>query len=247
MLRAKSREVNYPERDGKPMGETDLHRQVMLAIWHALSSHFSSEPDVYVSGNILLYWVEGETNLSVSPDCFVVKGIKKGLRRTYKVWEEKPPNVVIEVTSRWTRLEDQHTKTELYRDALRVKEYFLFDPTGDWIPGQIVGHRRTGRAWRTLTGAGRGLLSQELGLILRVEDSWLRFVEPKTGRLLPFPWEEAEVRQREAEGRQREAEARQREAEGRQREAEARQRAEEERDRLRAEIERLKRERKNGP
>jgi len=45
--------------------------------------------------------------------------------------------VVIEYTSKTTRKEDQHTKFVLYRDTLKVKELFLFDPFGDYLQPQF--------------------------------------------------------------------------------------------------------------
>ena len=68
------REVEYPSSDGKPMAETDLHREEMMYVIGALGEHFRSEPDVYVSGNLLLYFVEGDPSRSVSPDALVTRG-----------------------------------------------------------------------------------------------------------------------------------------------------------------------------
>ena len=64
----KSREVEYPSSDGKPMAEIDLHRDEMIYVIEALQKHFRDAPDVYVSGNLLLYYVEGEPRYSISPD-----------------------------------------------------------------------------------------------------------------------------------------------------------------------------------
>ena len=60
-------------------------------------------------------------------------------RRTFKVWEEcKCPDLVIEVTSRKTRTEDTEQKLELYRDVLKVREYFLFDPLEEYLEPSLV-------------------------------------------------------------------------------------------------------------
>ena len=54
-----------------------------------------------------------------------------GERRTYKIWKEgKAPELVIELTSRSTHLEDLGNKRAIY-EALGVKEYYIFDPEGD--------------------------------------------------------------------------------------------------------------------
>lgn len=69
------REVEYPSSDGKPMAETDLHREEMMYVIGALGEHFRDKPDVYVSGNLLLYFVEGDPSRSVSPDALVTLGL----------------------------------------------------------------------------------------------------------------------------------------------------------------------------
>src|SRR5438552_18733009 len=114
--------VDYPESDGRPMAETDVHRRAMQDILHALEQHFAGDENVYVSGNNLLYYEEGEPTQSVSPDVYVVHGIPKRWRRTYRLWEErKAPDFVLEVTSRGTRGEDRGTTRGLY-EWLGVQE-----------------------------------------------------------------------------------------------------------------------------
>ena len=91
-------EIEYPESDGQPVAETDRHRDLMFDLIAATRHHFRDVPDVYVSGNLFVYFVEGDPRECVAPDFFLVRGVPKGQRRTYKVWEEgKAPEVVIEV------------------------------------------------------------------------------------------------------------------------------------------------------
>ena len=55
---------------------------------------------VYVSGNLLVYYVPGDRLRHLSPDVFVAKGVPKRERLNYLMWEEgKGPDVVIELTS----------------------------------------------------------------------------------------------------------------------------------------------------
>ena len=96
-------DIFYPETDGEPVAETDVHRKQIIDLIVTLEDFFRDVPDVYVSGNLLLYFRKGDKSASVAPDVFVVKGISKGERRTYKVWEEeKTPDVVIEISSKST-------------------------------------------------------------------------------------------------------------------------------------------------
>src|SRR5262249_13049415 len=118
----------YPTSDGKPMAETDWHRDLMNALIETLKLWYAAQPRVYVSCNLLLFYEEGNRRRHVSPHVFVVKGIAKHDRPNYLLWEErKGPDVVIELTSSSTRREDMKDKYRLYQETLRVKEYFLFD------------------------------------------------------------------------------------------------------------------------
>ena len=71
------REVDYPTSDGKPMAETDVHRDLMIDLIQTLEDRFAADPEVYVSGNILMFYEEGNRRRHVSPDVFVVRGIPK--------------------------------------------------------------------------------------------------------------------------------------------------------------------------
>lgn len=100
-------DVYYPESDGQPMAETDLHPEVMTDLINGLKRRYAHAPDVYISGNLFCYEVQGDPRSSFSPDVFLVKGVPKERRRTYKIWEEgEVPCFVIEVTSAKTRGED---------------------------------------------------------------------------------------------------------------------------------------------
>jgi Uma2 family endonuclease len=105
--------ANYPESDGKPMGETDDHRDQMYRHIDLLR-HFYRGQQVYVSGHLLVYYEQGNPRKFVVPDAFVVKGVAPQKRRIYKIWVEgKSPEVVIETTSRKTRRKDTQDKPPL--------------------------------------------------------------------------------------------------------------------------------------
>src|SRR5262249_8838750 len=135
-------ERDYPTSDGKPMAETDVHRQDMMDLIETLQVHFADDPAAYVSGDLLLFYEEGNRRKHVAPDVFVVRGVPKRQRLNYLLWREgKGPDVVIELTSKTTRREDQTKKLALYRDVLKVPEYFLFDPFEDYLKPPFQGHR----------------------------------------------------------------------------------------------------------
>ncbi len=92
-------EIEYPETDGQPMGETDLHIDWMIRLRDMLKQRYRGQ-QVYVASNLLLYFEAGNPRRFVVPDLFVVKQSDPGFRRTYKLWEEgRAPHAVIEVTS----------------------------------------------------------------------------------------------------------------------------------------------------
>src|SRR5581483_9815534 len=89
--------VVYPESDGKPMAETDIHIDALIYLREALKDYFRDDPWIYVAGNMLLYYEEGNPAACVAPDVFVVRGVEKHERRIYKLWEEnRPPTVIFE-------------------------------------------------------------------------------------------------------------------------------------------------------
>lgn len=171
------------------MAETDTHRDLMVDLIQALQSRYQDRDDVYVSGNILLYYEKGNKRRHVSPDVLVVFGIPKEKRDYYLLWREgRAPDVVIEITSSSTRHEDMHKKRRLYAE-IGVREYFLFDPRRDYLKPQMRGYRLVQGQWAALVGDP--IHSEALDLDLRVIDGTLRLVDPHTGKQLPTPVEEA--------------------------------------------------------
>ena len=109
--------------------------------------------------------------------------------------------MVIELTSNKTQQEDQGPKKELYQ-RLGVREYFLFDPLGDYLPQPLVGYRLIHQASELagdngngngllseyeelLPAADGGMLSQELGLRLVPDGLQLALIDFATGKRLP--------------------------------------------------------------
>lgn len=141
--------IDYPESDGKPMAESDLHRDLMFYLIHLLQRFFARQL-AYISGNLLIYYEEGNNQKAVAPDCFVAFGVPSHKRRTYKIWEEGVvPAVVIEVSSRKTRREDLTTKKQLYAQ-LGIREYFIYDPTADYLRPPLVGFALTPSGYRPM-------------------------------------------------------------------------------------------------
>jgi Uma2 family endonuclease len=250
--------ADLPEEDGRPMGETQFHVIAILHLYAALDQFFEAIEDIYVSADMLLYYDQDAPAKYVVPDVFVVKGVAKHVRRIYKLWEEKlAPQVVFEISSRSTRWQDKGSKLGLYQE-MGVNEYFIFDPLDEYLQPALQGFRRVGATLEPIQANADGsIASQELGLILRSEQTLLRLVNPKTGEPLltlseamALAEQETERAQAEAERAEMEAERAQVEAARAQAEAARAQveaaradRAEAETDRLRRELERLRKQR----
>jgi Uma2 family endonuclease len=190
----------YPTGDGKPMAETDYHRELMFALIDTLKAFYRDEPRVYVSGNLLLFYEENNKRKHVSPDVFVVTGVGNHLRDNYLLWEEgHAPRFVIELTSSSTRKEDTSKKKALYQDVLKVREYFLFDPCGDYLEPPMIGWRLVRGTYREIVPVAGRLPSEVTGLHLERDGRILRLWNPTTGRRLLTPAQQAEEARQQAE------------------------------------------------
>jgi Uma2 family endonuclease len=212
--------VDYPDSDGKPIAETPRHRDDMMDLIKTTDAWLADDPMTYVSGNMLMYYVPGDRRRHVVPDVFAVWGVPRvrvPQRRYFLVWEEKAPGVIIELTSASTRDEDLHVKFEIYQDIIKVQEYFLFDPFGEYLDPPLRGYRlRRGRYGAIRPVQGR-LPSKLLGLHLEAAGEELRLYDPARGLWLPTPqeaqeqaeagWQQAEAGRQQAEAERQRVEA----------------------------------------
>ncbi|HVC93671.1 MAG TPA: Uma2 family endonuclease [Pirellulales bacterium] len=174
----------YPDSDGEPMGETDLHVAAILHLYDALRRHFRRREDVHVAADLFLYYEEGNPSACKAPDVMVTKGVQGNHpRRFFRTWEEQvSPTVIIEVTSDKTRAEDEKVKPELYA-RIGVREYFIFDPELEVRRERLRGFRlKRGQVSRLAPEAQGQVTSRELELVLEPEGHLLRLFDPATGR-----------------------------------------------------------------
>jgi Uma2 family endonuclease len=198
-------EIHYPSSDGKPMAETDIHRDWMFCIISRLQRFFAGVRN-YVSGNLLVYYVEGNPRKSFAPDVFVVKDCEPRRRNIFKIWKEgKVPNFILETTSDTTQHEDLGRKMRLYAE-LKVAEYFLYDPRGDWLNPALLGFRLVGGGYVPLEMDEQGaLFSEQLGITFKLEDGQLAMFETARGKRLLSDGEQAAEEARRADEEARRA------------------------------------------
>lgn len=194
-------EDDLPYSDGMPM-ESQQHVLQMQLLASTLQRAWAGR-DVFIGENMFVYFSPDQvkTHDFRGPDVFVALGVDPRPRKSWVVWQEdgKGPDVVIELLSDSTAAVDKGEKLAVYRDRLRVPEYFWFHP----LTGEFDGHTlRDGRYHPIPAGPLGERASARLGLTLipwdgeyaGVQNRWLRWADAG-GALLPTP-NEAEVTER---------------------------------------------------
>ena len=211
-------EARFPDSDGRFLPENDTQAEAILSVRYALTRHYSGVEDVYLAGNLFVYYDADDDAVSVAPDVFVVLGTARGRRTSYKVWEEgKPPDFVLEVISPRSKdrepTQDLVDKAGIYA-AMGVREYFVYQPDPERRGYRLSGRRLWGRGYVELQPV-RGpraeleLRSEVLSLAVWPVGVRLRLRDLESGRELPWPEEsEAEYQQAEARARAEAARAR---------------------------------------
>ena len=170
---AKPSHVEYPDSDGKPMSDNTLQWDTIAYVVQALRAWFIYRLDVFVAGDLLWYYEEGNPKARVAPDGLIAFGRPPGYRGSYLQWVEDGicPQVVFEVLSpKNTPIEMQRKYASYAR--LGCMEYYLIDP----YLKRIEGFERTD-AGITFIADAIGRRSPQLGLELRFDDEIFRFAD----------------------------------------------------------------------
>ena len=231
---APAAEIFYPSSDREPVTETYDHLYALLTTLEVLKQPLKGRRAT-VLGNQFLYYSQGFPKLRTAPDVMVIFDVEPGGRDHYKIWEEgQVPSVIFEMTSKGTQDQDKSFKKTLY-ESLEVKEYWLFDPKGEWISEKLQGYRLRGETYELITDSH----SEPLQLRLAVEGKLIGFYREDTGEKLLIPDELAQALGQKTQELLQEIQARQQAEELAEQE---RQRAEQERqraDRLAAKLREL--------
>lgn len=178
-------DIFYPSSDGEPLAETHQHVLAILMALALLRLYLQEQPAV-VFANQFFYYIENNPRARVAPDVMVVFDIPKKLYGNYKLWEGKQaPAIIFEVTSAGTKETDWSFKKMLY-EQLGVREYWLFDPYGEWITEQLKGYRLNEEgSYRQITDG----CSQVLQLRLEADEYLISFYRLDNGEKLLTPEE----------------------------------------------------------
>lgn len=209
------------------------HQRLFSFFTAQLEELFSNDPDANVGGDQAFYWNPEDDRDCVCPDAYVVRGIDKTPRLSFKLWEERRnfPNLSIrfalEIWSKGNPMSERFKKYDAYR-ALGVWEYLEVD----LLQNELCLHRKANGDYVTLEPNADGrIFSAELNAEIALEDGLLRLYR-KGEKILTAQ----EARQKLSEAEQKLSEAEQRLSETEARLAEERA----EKERLLKELEQLK-------
>jgi Uma2 family endonuclease len=186
-VKAHPSSVTYPDSDGKPMSDNTLQWDTIAYTVNSLRSWYHHRPDVFVAGDLLWYYEEGNPKARVAPDGLVAFGRSRGYRGSYRQWDEDGvcPQVVFEVLSPKNTRTEMRDKYNTYA-RLGCQEYYEINPYKKRIIGfEVVDNVVT----HIVNGVGRH--STRLGLALQFDDEIFRFVDP-SGTYLPTSIEAVE-------------------------------------------------------
>ena len=205
--------IEYPSSDGEPMAETEAQYTPLTETVSTLRVRYHERDDVYVGGDMLIYYRMNRNDVRVAPDVFVVFGVtSRHPRDSWLVWREgRVPDFGMEIASSRTWRRDATEKRRIYAD-MGVTEYVRFDPTGNYFTPALVMETLEGTEYREqpLTTDNAGILrGYSAGLELDIcvaPDLKLRLYDPVAGEWLRTHQETEDAR-RESEAAHRAAEA----------------------------------------
>ena len=206
--------IEYPSSDGEPMAENDWQYIAITDTVHALRFRYRHRQDVYVAGDMLMYYRMNRPDLSVAPDVYAVIGAQGNHRRdSWIVWREgRAPDFVMEIASPGTWRRDAREKRDIY-STMGVTEYWRFDPTGgDFFTPTLVGEQLRNGLYQPIASSVDSDARQRVRSIVLeldfcvVDDNELRLYDPAIGEWLRTPREDGEARLA-AEAALREAES----------------------------------------
>ncbi|MBI4675377.1 MAG: Uma2 family endonuclease [Chloroflexi bacterium] len=188
----------YPEKEAFSIAENDFVVSRMVDVFCALRSFFRAIPSVLVGFKQLVYYAERDYMVFFTPDIFVARDVPPKKRFAFYTWEEgKAPDALINFATADFARDDFGYYREVFAN-LGVREYFIFDPLGEYLNPRLCGYRLVGDEYAPMNGGP--LFSEVLGLELRVEQERLRLYDPQRGAYLLYPDElQAEAEQLEQE------------------------------------------------
>ena len=199
-------EIIYPEQREDDMGETSIHIKLISNFLQMLLNFFHQKEDVFLSGNMNLYYEEGNPNKWYAPDLLIAFGVPNHERSSYQIWKENIfPQVIFEIASDKTWENDVGKKYKDY-ETFGVEEYYILDPEFAYLPAPMLAFHRQGKRLLSVQVTEEKVFSPRLGLeIVRTKNNF-RLFNPQTNKFL-LTLEELEAEKKIFESRAITAEA----------------------------------------
>ncbi len=208
-------QVELIDTDGEPL-ESEWHRLAMNVLIESLKHHLRHRDDFYAGGNMFIYFSEEQARNRDfrGPDFFFVDHVNRHPMRPYwAVWQKggRYPDVIIELLSPRTAVEDRTTKKAIYERVFHTAEYYCYDPSTEALEGwrlecsryQPIQPNEDGWLWSSQLELWIGAW---IGTCFHYQATWLCFYDThKQVVLLP----DAAEHQQAEEARQQAEEARQ--------------------------------------
>ncbi len=166
--------VVYPDSDGMPMADNTVQLEMITKIKEGIDLAVRGRDDVFVGGDLLWYYAEGDPKSRIAPDVMIAFGRPPGARSSYLQWEEGgvAPQFVIEVLSPSNSPTEMARKRAIY-ESLGVLEYLEIEPEREelraWsrVGGRLVEQRVRGEWVSSRVGLR---IDTRAGLAFRMPD-----------------------------------------------------------------------------
>lgn len=178
--------TNLPSEDGTNL-DSDWHRIEIHLLITCIRQLWRGRTDFYAGGNSFIYFdpEQARSRTFRGPDFYLVLGVDgTWLRDSWVVWNEnyRVPDLVIELTSEYTKELDFGPKKQAYCDELRVPNFVIFDrDTQEIHAWRLAGNHyepiapdARGRVWLDAVKLSVGLWR---GYLAPLDTVWLRFFD----------------------------------------------------------------------
>jgi Uma2 family endonuclease len=190
--------VYYPEEREDDTGESSIHIKLLANLLSILKLYFKNRQDVFLSGNMNLYFEKGNSRRWFAPDLLVAFGVPNVERSSYLLFREKVfPQVIFEIASEKTWRNDVDEKLRTY-EQYGAEEYYVLDPEYAYLSAPLIAYRRENDKLSPVPIADDRIFSPRLGLEIVWEENSFRLFDPNANEFLRT-LEESETARRIAE------------------------------------------------
>ena len=185
--------VYYPEEREDDMGESSVHIKLLANLLSILKLYFKNRQDVFLSGNMNLYFEKGNSRRWFAPDLLVAFGVPNVERSSYLLFREKVfPQVIFEIASEKTWRNDVDEKLRTY-EQYGAEEYYVLDPEYAYLSAPLMAYRSKNDKLSPVAVSDDRIFSPRLGLeIVWAENDFRLYNSTANKFLLTLEESEAE-------------------------------------------------------